>query len=360
MNARTLVKLMRGRQVPLLLSLQRRLVVPLYRAAFLSAAARSGVLSLLAARPCDLGTLAGRLGVGRDAPLLGAWLDIGVRLGDLAWDDGCYRLRGTAAKALAGPRQDAVAAALEEVVRFHTPVLLDAPAMLRDGRRLSLADQDGEVIARSSRVVQPFVEEAVDRVLRQRAPAPTRLLEVGCGSGVHVRHAARRDPRLTALAIDLQEEVAARAAARMEAWGLADRVEVRQGDLRTLDVEPQFDLVTLHNNIYYFPEAERGEVLERARALLAPGGTLLITTACRGGSIGLEVLDLWFACADFGGPLPREQELLQQMENAGFTGARARRLIPGERFYAFVAVNPERTRTRTRARTREAAGRAVA
>jgi SAM-dependent methyltransferase len=337
MKVATLAKLAGGRQVPLLLSLSRGLVAPLYRAAFLAAASSNGVLKRLAVRPCDLDTLAAALDVREDRHLLRAWLQIGVRLGELGFDDGCYELRGRAAKALGRPRNDTVAAALEEVARFHLPVLLHAPAMAHTGRRLTLQDQDGEVIARSTRIVQPFVEEAVDLVLDRTQPR--RLLEVGCGSGVYVRHAARLNPRLTALAIDLQDDVAATAAANMAEWGLDDRVEVRRADVRDLDTEPVFDLVTMHNNIYYFPAEERVKVLERVRSLLAPGGRLLLTTPCRGGAVGMEVLDLWFECADFGGPLPHAAELAAQMASAGFTGVRERRLIPGEQFRAFVGTN---------------------
>ncbi len=63
------------------------------------------------------------------------------------------------------------------------------------------------------------------------------------------------------------------------------------------------------------------KVLERVRSMLAPGGRLLLTTACRGGAVGMEVLDLWFGCADFGGPLPHAAELAAQLESAGFTGS---------------------------------------
>ncbi|NEA57183.1 class I SAM-dependent methyltransferase [Streptomyces sp. SID13666] len=337
MDALTLSKVIRQRQIPLLLSLTRNLVTPLYRATFLASAASRGVLRRMAVRPCDLETLAEHLGIHGDAAPLRAWLDIGVQLGDLSWSDDAYRLRSRTAKALARAGQDSVAAALEEVLRFHVPVLLDAPDMLRDGRRLSLSDQDGAVIARSTRVVQPFVEEAVAHTLDRTTPV--RLLEVGCGSGVYVRHAASLNPRLTALAIDLQGDVAKQAAENMTEWGLQDRVETRQGDIRTLELEPQFDLITLHNNIYYFPRDERTAVLERARALLAPGGKVLLTTSCQGGNVGLEVLNLWFTYADFGGPLPREDELTGQLERAGYTDVTARRIIPGEQFRAFVGTN---------------------
>lgn len=333
---RTLARVVRDRQIHLLLSLSKNLVTPLYRASFLAAAAGSGLLRELGAQPADLYSVAAHLRV-EDTHRLRVWLDVGVKLGELERRDGRYALKSRLARALARPENDAVAGALEEVVRFHFPVLRDAPEMLREDRHFSLGDQDGEVIARSSLIVRPFIEEALARTLdRDR---PLRLLEIGCGSGLYVRHAASLNPRLTAVAVDLQPEVAEQAAANMAAWGLADRVETRQGDLRKLDLDEQFDLVTLHNNIYYFPEADRVEVLKCARHLVAPGGTLLLTTSCQGGSPGLEVLNLWFEYADFGGPLPHEHELVGQLEEAGFSDVSAARIIPGEQFRAFTGTH---------------------
>ncbi|KUF18384.1 SAM-dependent methyltransferase [Streptomyces silvensis] len=326
-------------RLPLLLVLNRTLFTPLYRASFLAAAAGSGVLRCMATRPCDLESLAAHLGTApEERRRLRAWLDVGVRLGELDRREGCYRLRSRTAKALARAGNDAVAATLEELLRFHVPALRDAPRMLQDGDRFALSDQDGLVVARSTLVVRRLVEEAINKTLPRTAPV--RLLEVGCGSGAYVRYAAGLNPRLTALAVDLQVEVAEQAAKNMAQWGLADRVETRHGDLRTLDLQPQFDVVTMHNNIYYFPQQERADVLARARSLLAPGGTLLLTSPCRGsGALGLDVLNLWFENARFGGPLPRADELLGQLRAAGFDGVRATRVLPGQAFRAFTGVN---------------------
>ncbi|MGV2920466.1 SAM-dependent methyltransferase [Streptomyces alfalfae] len=336
-TAATVVRLLRSPQIRLLLSLSGKLVTPVYRAAFLTGAASSGVLRRLAEGPADAHALAASLGVQDDTRRLARWLDAGVTLGQLQRRNGTYALRSRLAKQLARIENDAAAGALEEVVRFHQPVLIDAPRMVREGRSFGLGDQDGSVIARSSLVVQPFIEEAVSRVLdRER---PVRLLEIGCGSGVYVRHAAALNPRLTAHAIDLQPEVAEEAARNMDRWGLTERVTTRQGDLRTLAFDERYDLVTLHNNIYYFPEADRVEILARAREALAPGGRLLLTTSCQGGGPSLEVLGLWFEFADFGGPLPAEDELVQQLVKAGFTDVEAHRIVPGEQFRAFVGTN---------------------
>jgi|SRR5579875_1020472 len=338
-RAATIAKVTATPQVPLLLLLSRRFATPVYRASFLAAASGNGVLRWLAVRPCDLQTLAMKLGVTdmAERQRLRTWLEAGVRLGDLGQRYGCYRLKSRAAKLLATVKHDAIAAALEEMLRYQVPVLLNGPQMLRDGRRFSLDDQDGTVIARSTRVVQPLVEEAIARVLDHEGAV--RLLEIGCGTGWYVRHAASLNPNLTAVAVDMQMDVVEQAAKNIAGWGLADRVEVRHADLRTLTCEPQFDLVTMHNNIYYFAPDERVEALRRARATLAPGGCLLLTSACRGGHVGLDMLNLWLEYADFSGGLPREQDLLDQLQDAGFCDVRSWRVVPGEQFRAFVGVN---------------------
>jgi 4-hydroxy-2,2'-bipyrrole-5-carbaldehyde O-methyltransferase len=335
-GAATLARMATSPQLPLLLVLSRRFAMPVYRASFLAAASGSGVLRWLAVRPCDLESIALKLGVS-DRRRLRTWLDSGVRLGDLGKRDGCYRLRSRAAKALAARRNDATAAALEEVLRYHVPALLDGPAMYRDQRRFQLTDQDGTVIARSTQVVRPLVEQAISAVLDR--DSAVRLLELGCGSGVYVRHAARLNPHLTAVAVDMQADVVVQAEKNIAEWGLTDRVEVRHGDLLRLAAQPQFDLVTLHNNIYYFADDARVDALRQARSLLAPGGRLLLTTACRGGHVGLDMLNLWLENADFGGGLPRERDLLDQLREAGFADVRCWRVVPGEQFRAFVGTN---------------------
>ncbi|MBB5937032.1 methyltransferase domain-containing protein [Streptomyces zagrosensis] len=338
MKIKTLVKMVRSHQLPLMLRLPKELGVPAYRASFLAAAASCGVLRHLAQQPLDAPALADELGMHGEEQLLGAWLDMGVHVGDLGRRGDRYRLRSRLAKALARPDADSYVALIEQLVRYHTPLLLDAPAMLREGRRVAITDQDGALIARSSRVLEPAVQGVVERCVNRTAPV--RLLEVGCGSGTYVRHAASLNPRLTAVAIDLQSEVVEQASANLDAWGLAERVEVVRSDLRTFSTEQKFDLVTLHNNIYYFPQGERTKVLERVRSFLSPGGKLLLTTSCHGGSPGMEMLNLWCRYADFTGPLPRPDELVEQLREAGFTDVRSRRLMPGQEFRAFTGVSP--------------------
>ena len=335
---RTLARAVKDRQLRLLISVSRVFLSPVYRSAFLTGATSSGLLRELAERPADLATLAARLDLKDEQRRLKVWLDLGVQLGDLKLRGGRYELHSRFAKQLADPANDSVVGALEELTRFHFSVLRDAPEMLHSKRRYSLSDQDGPIIARASMVVRSLVAEAVNRTLDPHAPL--RLLEIGCGSGIHVRHAATHNPNLTAVAVDFQDDVAKLAASNLDKWGLSDRIEVRQGDAFKIDLNETFDFVTMHQNIYYFAVDDRVETLKKVRALVKPGGKYLMTSACQGGSPSLAVLNMWLEYADFSGPLPEEHETVDQMRKAGFTDVKAFKIVPGEQFLGFIGTNP--------------------
>ena len=100
-----------------------------------------------------------------------------------------------------------------------------------------------------------------------------------------------------------------------------------------------FDIATLYNNIYYFPVEERVALFERIGSFLRPGGFLLLTTCCQGGSLGVEALNLWGAATNGAGRLPAEEELVNQLRQAGYSTIKIRNLIPGDRFMSFQAFS---------------------
>ena len=102
-----------------------------------------------------------------------------------------------------------------------------------------------------------------------------------------------------------------------------------------------FDLATMRQNIYYFPTAERPDLLRHVRGFLKPGGRLLLTTECRGDStaaararsVGRHDRRLRPGC--------RSQAIWRRNSRQQASSApRARSLIPGESFYAFVGTQP--------------------
>jgi SAM-dependent methyltransferase len=308
-----------------------------YKLTFLAAAGEAGLLSRLAGGPATLELLAefcGARGQGKEA--LEAWLQMGISLRLLSLGPQGYALRGLA-KTLARPENDATLAVVEEVAELHHKLIADTLPKLRRGELFTLADQDGELIARSSRVLEAFQAEAIHKTFP--AHGALRLLEIGCGSAVYLRYAAERNPSLTALGLELQPAVAAVARANLRDWGLQERVAVEEGDFRGKAPGELFDIATLYNNIYYFPVEERVALLERIRSFLKPGGFLLLTTCCQGGSIAADALNLWGAATSGAGRLPAEDELVAQLRQAGYSTVKTTNMLPGDRFVAFQAFH---------------------
>lgn len=306
-----------------------------YKLTYLAAAGEAGLLTRLAQGPATFDALAiffAVEGQGREA--LEAWLQLGVRLRLLRLGPQGYELRSQA-KTLARPENDPVLAMVEEVAGLHHKLILGTLPKLRKGELWTLADQDGELIARSSRVLEAFQAEIIQRTFPERGAV--RLLEIGCGSGVYLRYAARRNPSLTALGVELQPAVAERARVNLRGWGLDGRVTVEDGDIRPKTPGEPFDIATLYNNIYYFPVEERVALLEHIGSFLKAGGFLLLTTCCQGGSVATEALNLWGAATRGAGRLPGEEELMAQLREAGYSRVRASNLLPGDRFVAFQA-----------------------
>ena len=308
---------------------------PFYKLSFLAAAGDAGLLHRLADGPATFDALVddfARGSQGREA--LEAWLQMGVRLRILRLEPAGYSLRGLA-RDLARPENDATLAMVQEVGGLHHKLISGTLPKLRSGELWTMADQDGELIARSSRILEEFQAEAIRRAIPDRGAL--RLLEIGCGSGVYLKYAAERNPSLTAVALELQPAVAEVARANLRKWGLEARVVVEMGDFRAKAAGELFDVVTLYNNIYYFPVEERIALFERIHGFLKPGGFLLLTTCCQGGSLGAEALNLWGAATQGAGRLPGEDERVGQLRQGGFAQVKTNSLLPGERFLAFQA-----------------------
>ena len=178
-----------------------------YKLTYLAAAGEAGLLKLLAAGPATFDSLL-------SSALLKARAERRLRRG-CRWVcvSGClslgqrgYAFRGLA-KTLARPGNDPALAMVEEVAGLHHKLIAGTLPKIRKGDLWSLADQDGELIARSSRVLEAFQAEAIERVFPERGGAAV-CSEIGCGSGVYLRYAARRNPALTAVGVELQPAVA--------------------------------------------------------------------------------------------------------------------------------------------------------
>jgi 4-hydroxy-2,2'-bipyrrole-5-carbaldehyde O-methyltransferase len=312
------------------------LLKPFYQLNYIVAAKECGLFELLVDEPKSFEHLAGVYCTGDKArEALDAWLHLGVRLGYLGRDNRGYALKGLARK-LALPQNDASLALLQEAAGLHSKLISQTPGKLRNGELWDLGDQDGEIIARSSRIMEAFQAEAIDRFFP--ASGVASLLEIGCGSGIYIKYAANRNPSLTALGLELQSDVADVARRNISKWGLEARVKIEAGDIRLKLPGECYDIVTLYNNVYYFPVESRVSLLQHIRQFIKPGGFLLLITCCQEGSLGVEVLNLWGAATVTCGRLPGKDELIGQLHDAGFQDVETIRLIPGEELFAFKAL----------------------
>jgi len=111
-----------------------------------------------------------------------------------------------------------------------------------------------------------------------------RVLDLGCGRGAVLLMVAKLLPRGRAVGVDLwktsdQSGNALEATTRNAALeGVADRVDLRTGDMRTLPFEDEsFDLAVSSLAIHNIPDsAGRARAIDEALRVLRPGGRMLI------------------------------------------------------------------------------------
>jgi cyclopropane-fatty-acyl-phospholipid synthase len=124
----------------------------------------------------------------------------------------------------------------------------------------------------------PTLEEAqeakLELVCTKLALQPgERVLDVGCGWGSFVMHAARRHG-VEAVGITLSEPQAEEARRRVAGAGLDGKVEIRVQDYRELAGE-QFDAVASIGMVEHVGEAQIDRYAEQLALMLRPGGRLL-------------------------------------------------------------------------------------
>jgi SAM-dependent methyltransferase len=309
---------------------------PFVRLHFLAIATEIGLLEELGRGPATTNQLGARLAIG-DQALLGAFLRLGAGLGELRCRAGRWSLRGRRSKALAAPQADTMRAMVAEAVGYDGAVYAGLAQHLRGAPPGDYLAATGAVIARASRLVEPVLAPWLQSLVAERRPR--RVLDVGCGTGVYLIHAGTAgDPQLTGLGIDLDATVVGLTRQRLADAGLAERFQVRQADIRTLQLPAaSFDLVLLFQNIYYFAEGERPGLLRRLHGLLAPSGALVLASLFAGRSLAAAHYDLLFRATAGCSPLPRRQELDRQLHDAEFTTTRWVQLIPLGSFHAVLA-----------------------
>lgn len=106
----------------------------------------------------------------------------------------------------------------------------------------------------------------------QAISAPSRILELGCGTGYLTRLLAARFPRADILAVDFAARMVDLARQRVP-----ERVDLAVADAETADLpDAGFDLIVSNATVQWFDSP--GRTLERLTAGLRPGGLMLHST----------------------------------------------------------------------------------
>lgn len=116
-------------------------------------------------------------------------------------------------------------------------------------------------------------EAKIEHICRKlRLHRGDRLLDIGCGWGGLLEHAARHHG-VTGLGVTLSQEQARLANERFRAAGVEDLVHVEVRDYR--EVTGEFDKIVSVGMIEHVGSAHLPEFFSLARRLLVPGGTFL-------------------------------------------------------------------------------------
>jgi ubiquinone/menaquinone biosynthesis C-methylase UbiE len=99
-------------------------------------------------------------------------------------------------------------------------------------------------------------------------------VDIHCGGGRWLIAMARRFPALGLVGIEFEPDSVTRARSNVVAAGLADRIEIRQGDVSQLEAAADFDLAYFQYALHQL--SDPAVALHTAWAALRPGGRLLV------------------------------------------------------------------------------------
>jgi S-adenosylmethionine-diacylgycerolhomoserine-N-methlytransferase len=188
-----------------------------------------------------------------------------------------------------------------------------------------------------------------DRLIANLQPnAGASVLEIGCGTGRNLVHAARLYPEARFFGIDISTEMLTSAISAVSRHGLTSRIRVTHGDATAFDPRPlfgtsSFDHVMISYSLSMIPDWR--QVLPAAVGRLKPGGSLHIVDFGDQGrlpGIARTLLRRWLAMFDV---TPRDdlERALSVMVKTSGADLKFERPFRGYAQYAVLTLPPEPT-----------------
>ncbi len=258
--------------------------------------------------------------------LLDHWLEQ-ARIQDLlVCNQGKYRL-SKMGKSIHEFRDYGLEALYKEFALHWGPRFAQLPDLMtgKTPRALMEGEMENELISRASKASELFVWP----LLRGKCEKERwcNVLDVGCGEGVFLQRLAEEFSCLHGVGLEINPAVAERAAAQTVSY--QGRIQIESCDVfQFVDNLGTYDCCLLNNNIYYFDRLKRVELLSYLKDFLSPGGQIGILTALRGVTPSLPIfkthipqnlMSFFLACHEGFEGLPSEREVLDLLEQSGFT-----------------------------------------
>lgn len=304
---------------------------------FIHSALDSGLLTALKT-PQAMDDLIKNMGVKR-VDLLEALLDVGVSTGELSCKSGVFKLNGKVSKSLVTEKGDSLGALIQANVTYYNSAYREFGNRLRGGELSDDLEKIGDLVARVSKIQEPLIENFIYETVKGKKSM--NLLEIGCGSGSFMKTAYTANNNTIGLGIDCDDAVVEQARKNMEIWGLSDRIKIIQGNIRTCNVKDDgpFDLITIYNLIYYFEPDERGDLINRLKANLSPGGKIALITTTRSHGNDPAAANLNFVNCSLKGvsAVPEIESLEKLFMDCGFKTVEKRQVLPRSSFYSLLA-----------------------
>lgn len=276
----------------------------------------TGVLPALAEAPARAGDLADELDV-VDVELFRAFLRVLDSSGLVREKDGRWQVTSRGRAVLDDGLARAAAIAFGS---YYTELYRGLLGQLRGGPARGDLDEHADTIAVLSRGMQPLVDQSIIAAVAQ--VGPTRVLDVGCGTGEQLSIMLAEAPQAYGVGVDIAPDVVEIARARLAAAGLQERSTVLAADIEGLpdridDLGGPVDLLLLANVLYYWPNSERVRLLRLLCEMVRPGGSLLLITTVSAPDLFTRHLDLLLRAQGRDICLPSTDEMRRQLAQAG-------------------------------------------